>query len=687
MTLVRSIVAGLIGASIASTALARVEGSVVFEAQNGRPAEVHEYKETGVLVPAQKRAQILKTGFSGLPDLSHPQTSLVLLIGPNYQAMPLADIRNLFEGPAARSLKNYYERESAGSLTFGAFTYVSVAQPDYNGCSLSLDLQLARYSEATGDKDVNFDHVFYMGAYDPAKCAHLAGIAAAYASLGNASISNKFGTYQHTLSSYSDQYVATEHTLSHEFGHQLGWLHSNRSSASQHDEYGDSSEVMGSPYTLDYRISAVRKWTYGWMNSARTLRPNEYGLPLQISRRKGPELLMVPLPVTRLKTQYLGRTMLAIAIEEEVPSGGAGLPWRRSGLVPRIVSTGLPFSATSVLFDPNSTGTTQLLPDLVLDRAGSYTIPEAGVTIVVDSVSGSSAQIRILDNSLPRPPLLTLLSAPPGPGCYNRHFSVSGLAANSLLYAQIQNDGRRELMTPVAGGITDNVATFFGSAPISVSASVTNSDGSYSNYSLEGPADRSCTELPPLIEVEQTRLEETFSRECGLLTTVASNLGSASTPISGSLSPDYWTFQGSGVWSVQGLDSRRILSTTWLDPQFLLIGSTTVGPVECADRPVPKLQLFAPGVGSDCRSVTFLLNQSAAGIPQSTITLEVTTHGATFLDYESQSCELKGEREGGAACTMTFAHSLEGRDFIAVATSPSDITALQGELSCASDAR
>jgi hypothetical protein len=679
MKISNSIAFCLLGAGIAGSVQASVEGSVIVESNGAAVSEVRQFNSRGDLVPMQDRAQVLVPGFGGVPDLSHPQKVLVLLIGPNYQRRSLADLQTMFEGSGSKSLKNYYETQSGGKLRFGSFVYQSVPQPGYNGCSLDVGAQLARYSESSGDKVIDFDHVFYMGSFDYSKCPGGAGPAAAYGSLGTLEVSNQFGSYKHTSSWYSDQYQTSEFILNHEFGHQLGWLHSNLSSAQQHVEYGDYGEVMGSPFA-DYRISAFRKWSYGWMESARTLRDGEYGVPIEISRRTGPDLLMVPLSISRLKTQYIGRTMLAIAIEDEIPDqSGQPLPWRRTGLLPRIVSTGLPFSATSVLIDPNFDGTTQSQRDLVFDRPGIYPIPEAGVTVVVDRVSRSSAQVRIYDSQAPSLVGIHVLPNPSSLACYHRLFRLSGVPNGASVTTQMQNDGARELMKTLATGGDLNYSMFLGAGPLSLSASVMNADESYSVYNAVAGSAPNCTELTPVLNIEQTRMDGVYSRECGLIATQAYNFGSPTTQIYAGLGGMGWSFAGYGSWNLRGVDNRQIATTYWSDGSFP-IGATTLAPVDCYDRPVPKLQLSVASLSADCKTVTFKVNQSAPGLAQSQISVSASVFGAGVGTYGN--CGIDGEVAGSGSCTMIFDSSLHLKNFNVTASSPSDSTALQGTFIC-----
>ncbi|MDZ4812559.1 MAG: hypothetical protein SGI99_08095 [Pseudomonadota bacterium] len=673
-----SIACCLLAAGLLGSAHASVQGIVIAESADGRSTELQQFNSRGVLVPAQQRGQTLVPGYGGLPDVSHPQKVLVLLIGPNYQAHPLAELQNLFEGSGPKSLKSFYESQSGGRLRFAPFVYRSIAQPGYNGCVLNVDSQLARYTEATGDRAIDFDHVFYMGSFDQSKCTGVFTGTIASASAGTIRVSNQYGSYEHTASSYSDEYMANEYILSHEFGHQLGWDHSNSSSTTQHFAYGDAGEVMGAPYG-EYRVSAFRKWSYGWMESTRTLGETEYGSSIQISRRSGPELLMVPLPISRLKTQYMGRTMLAIAIEDEIPDQNGGLPWRRAGLLPRIVSTGLPFSATSVLIDPAFDGSTQKTSNLVIDRPGNYSLPEAGVTIVVEQVSRSSATLKIYNDLRPSPFSISMLPNPSGTACYHRVFAMHGIRTNALVTAQTQSDGARETMKQVGTSDIANYAWFLGAASMSVSAAEMNTDGSYTTYNATAPAARECTELPPVLQIEQTRLDETYGPECGLITTSATNLASPTTSIFGQLGANSWSFAGYDTWNLFGFDNRQIATTHWADSAFE-IGTTTVAPVECFGRPVPKLQFAATSFSADCKTVSFKITQTAPGIAGSHMALTLGTFGPDGAKY--QECAMGSESAGTTSCDLTFDSSLNLRRFTARAESPSDLAAMQGTFLC-----
>ncbi len=689
MFVFRSIIAGLFVLTATGTTSARAQSTVIFEGTDMQSHTIVEYDEHGARVSTQTRQQTLMPGLGSIPDLSHPQKGLILLVGPNHQGMSRESVRNLFEGPGPMSLKSFYERESAGNLTFAPFTYVYLPHPDFNGCYMEASHLLARYTAATGDRNIDFDHVFVLGDNDHSKCPGGTLPNGASGSLGNFTVSNQFGRYEFGMSWYSDQFLTTEFILNHEYGHSLGWMHSNLTSRTQHVEYGDGSDVMGSPRSADFRVSAARQWTMGWMNSARTVRTNEFGLPVTISRRTGPELLLVPLTASRLKAHSLGRTMLAIAFEPELPFHQGGLPYRRAGMVPRIVSSGLPQSAMSLFYDEASVGISQRLPDLVLDRVGSFALPEAGLTIIVDRVNANSAEIRILDTPAVPSPQLTLHPTNGGTGCYHRRFSLAGLNQDASLTAQSDFAGRVELMKSVGPDSGGYVAAFAGSGPLVISAVESNRDGGYTTYNLDVPADPTCTEQVPTLQIEQTRHAEVFSRECGLVTTSATNLGAPSTPIAvTSGSGHWWYFQNADVWNLYGVDSRQILTTYWFDQiPFQMIGTSVLGPVDCANQPVPKLQLKQPEVGADCRTVTVRVHQSATGIPQSEIAIRVATFGATGPQFEDQFCTIDGQPAGQSYCKVTFQRSLADKDFIVTASSPSDATTLHGELRCGSDSR
>lgn len=678
MKMHRSIACCLLAAGFLGSAHASVQGIVISESADGRSTELQQFNSKGVLVPVQNRGQTLVPGFGGLPDVSHPQKVLVLLIGPNYQARPLEKLQALFEGSGPNSLKSFYESQSNGRLRFAPFVYRSIPQPGYNGCVLNVDSQLARYTEATGDREIDFDHVFYMGSFDRRKCDGVSSGAYASGSSGTIRVSNQYGSYEHTASSYSDEFITSEFILSHEFGHQLGWDHSNSSSSTQHFAYGDVGEVMGSPYGA-YRVSAFRQWSYGWMESARTLGETEYGSSIQISRRGGPELLMVPLPISRLKTHYTGRTMLAIAIEDEIPDQNGGLPWRRAGLLPRIVSTGLPSSGTSVLIDPAFDGSTQKTSNLVIDRPGTYSLPEAGVTIVVEQVSRSSATLKIYNDLQPSPFSISMLPNPSGTACYHRAFATHGMPANAAVTAQTQSDGARETLKMVGTGDTANYAWFLGAASMSVSAAVMNTDGSYTTYNATARAARECTELPPVLQIEQTRLDESYGPECGMITTSATNLGSPTTSIFGQLGANSWSFAGHDTWNLFGFDNRQIATTQWSDSAFE-IGTTTVAPVECFGRPVPKLQFAATSFSADCKTVSFKITQTAPGIAGSHIALTLGTFGPEGAKY--QECTMGSELAGSTSCNLTFDTSLNLRRFTAKVEGPSDLAVMQGTFLC-----
>jgi hypothetical protein len=670
--------AALLGASLSlfsASSFAAVRGNIVTEAANGVPSQILQFSSNGTLqaAPTNNRTNVvLNPGFGEAPDLSAPQKVLVMLVGPEYQARKLEKIKALFEGAGPQSLKNFYGTQSSGALSFASFTYVSVPAPGHNGCLLAPDVQLARYSDATGDKTVNFDHVFFMGAYSNATCQPGTS-AGAFANLGKIQIDNQYGSYKFTASWYPDEFLTTEFIVNHEFGHQIGWYHSNRSSATSHDEYGDSSEVMGSPFITDFRVSAVRKWAQGWQTrGVRAVRANEFGQSVTVSLTKNPELVVVPLRVTNIKPLYFGRMALALSFEDEVRTPGNPLPWRRTGVVPRLVSTGLPFMATSTLVAANPSPA-QTLSDLVLDTIGTYNLPEAGVTLVVDEVTPVRINLRIFDNNVLSPVSFSGASTPANTPCYHRYFNVSG-ASTAFMTAQGQANGNREELKQVASGGTFGIAMFAGAGPFVANAAIQNPDESYSYYSQEFAANPTCYLVAPKLSVQQNRSGPFASDSCGMISINATNLTSPAVRINGIIPSGSVSFFGSGYFNVLGIDNRTILQSSWADDAFA-IGNANIAPLDCAGSLVPKLTI-APSIANDCKTVTVKVTQSAPGVTGTNIDNMVLINGEA-----QQNCTTDGGL-GATTCTFVYANSLNGKKLTVTSRSASDLTSVQTTLSC-----
>lgn len=635
-------------------------------------------------VDATERGHVLSGRNSWqVPDLSHPQRVLVLLIGSNYRNAPRAEVRSMFEGAGPNSLKSFYERESGGRLKFAPFTFQELVLPEDNGCLLPYDLLLASYREQSGDSLIAFDQVFFMGVLDDARCPNRPYYPA-FATLGDMRVQNQYGSYDLGLTWFQDEYYGPHLAglVLHEYGHNLGWAHSNLVSPEFHIEYGDHRDVMGagSCCSGNVEISATRKMVMGWPAEVRRYQPSQYGESWNLKHNaRIPVVLALPIRQIVLKQPLHGRPLLTLTLESATYFSD-GTVRRPAGIVPRLVNAELPNSQHSLLYDPLFTPV-QAHTEQVLSRVGSFAIPGTTLTVIVDAIDGDrSARLRVLDAS--EPSAVTLHSMPWPNACYHRELEIRGTAAPvEWLGWSLLRGGIQESFGALDMANGRKRALFAGSSALSVSGWVRNADLTHTVYGFDAPRAECALQAPVLILSQQRASVD----PCGAVLSKLAYSGSPGIPLVAQTGGALTYFSGSVSWVQTELDSRNGHSTFWMERQdpfsWGALGTSYVPPIECPGRPVPQLSFAAPIVSTDCRTAAFVVRQDQPAPAGSYLDLNLVHSTAAGLVANS-SCRMSSDLPGAYSCQMQSTQSLQDVRFVASARTASDSAAQRGVLRC-----
>lgn len=678
--------AGLLAVSAFSQAQA--QGVVIFETEGHAPATLRQVDARGRWQEGDttESSQVLRGGNAWhAPDLSHPQRVLVLLIGQNYRQAPRAEVRAMFEGSGPNSLKTFYERESGGRLKFAPFVFQELELPDDNGCLLQPDVLLAQYLERSGNRSIAFDQVFFLGAVDGTRCP-ISPYYSAFASLGDQRVQNQYGSYELGLSWFQDVYPGP-HMASlvlHEYGHNLGWAHSNLVSPEYNIEYGDNRDLMGSggccPGKVE--IAATRKMVMGWQAEVRRYQPQQYGQSWQLKRSAvAPMVLALPLGQVVLQVPLNGRPVLTLTLDSATYFTD-GTVRRPAGIVPRLINAELPNSQHNMLYDPLY-APPQGHTEQVLSQVGSFAIPGTGLTVIVDAIDGDrSATLRVIQTSVPAG--VTLSALPAAGACYHRELQVQGASApvHWLGWAEARG-GIQEAFGAYNDRSNRIRALFAGNSSLSVASWILNPDNTHTTYGFDTPKVE-CALQAPVLKVAQQRATAAAD-SCGTVMSTVSYSGTPGIPLIAQTGSVLTHFSGSVSFALSQLDSRRGYSTLWMEGQdataFGMLGESYVSPVECPGQPVPQLRFSAPTVSADCRTASYAVQQDQSGPAGSFLILDAK-HFPAAGDAETQTCFMPSALPGIHQCQLQSSHSLQGVPFVAYARTDSDSAALRGVLSC-----
>lgn len=676
---------------LALSALSQVQaqGVVIFENEGHSTSTLREVDARGRWQEGDttESSQLLRGGNAWhAPDLSHPQRVLVLLIGQNYRQAPRAEVRAMFEGSGPNSLKTFYERESGGRLKFAPFVFQELELPDDNGCQLPPDVLLAQYRERSGDRTIAFDQVFFLGALDDIRCP-TSPYYSAFASLGDARVQNQYGSYEMGLSWFQDAYYGP-HMASlvlHEYGHNLGWAHSNLVSPQYNIEYGDNRDLMGGGGCCSGKveIAATRKMVMGWLAEVRRYQPHQYGQSWQLKRSAiAPMVLALPLAQVVLREPLIGRPLLTLTLDSATYFTD-GTVNRPAGIVPRLINAELPNSQHNMLYDPLY-APPQGHTEQVLSRVGSFAIPGTSLTVIVDAIDGDrSATLRVVQTSVPAG--VTLSALPAAGACYHRELQIQGAPAPVQWLGWTEARGGIQEAFGAFNYLNNQIrALFAGSSSLSVAGWVRNADDTHTTYGFDTPK-VDCALQAPVLKVAQQRATAAADN-CGTVMSTASYSGTPGIPLLAQTGSVLTHFSGSVSFALSQLDSRRGYSTFWMDGQdataWGLLGDSYVPPVECPGRPVPQLRFTAPMVSADCRTATYVVQQDQSGPAGSYLFVNAQHFSAAGAAGTASCFVSSAELPGTYHCQLQSGSSLHGVPFVADARTGSDSAALRGVLSC-----